>query len=112
MPSQLAGLMEKMRSVEAEIEVELTKRHEDMLRFVAEQFGTASIGLWFGQAFGWVVGIVFLLLLLSAANTAIVAMIGLLYMTARDGEIVFQSGKVKTSLNRAGHVRSVFPTLE
>jgi amino acid transporter/nucleotide-binding universal stress UspA family protein len=65
----------------------LTKRHEDMLRFVAEQFGTASIGLWFGQAFGWVVGIVFLLLLLSAANTAIVAMIGLLYMTARDGEM-------------------------
>src|SRR5438093_11680663 len=65
----------------------LTKRHEDMLRFVAEQFGTASLGLWFGQAFGWVVGIVFLLLLLSAANTAIVAMIGLLYMTARDGEM-------------------------
>src|SRR5437660_4995121 len=34
----------------------LTKRHEDMLRFIAEQFGTASLGLWFGQAFGWVVG--------------------------------------------------------
>src|SRR5207244_11296872 len=54
---------------------------------IAEQFGTASVGLWFGQAFGWVVGIVFLLLLLSAANTAIVAMIGLLYMMARDGEM-------------------------
>src|SRR5437763_562167 len=40
----------------------LTKRQEDMLRFVAEQFGTASLGLWFGQAFGWVVGIVMLLL--------------------------------------------------
>jgi amino acid transporter/nucleotide-binding universal stress UspA family protein len=65
----------------------LTKRHEDMLRFIAEQFGTASLGLWFGQAFGWLVGVVFLLLLLSAANTAIVAMIGLLYMTARDGEM-------------------------
>src|SRR5438093_1079718 len=76
----------------------LTKRHEDMLRFVAEQFGTASIGLWFGQAFGWVVGIVFLLLLLSAANTAIVAMIGLLYMTARDGEMPPQF----KSLNRHG----------
>src|SRR5213075_2241217 len=24
----------------------LTKRHEDMLRFIAEQFGTASVGLW------------------------------------------------------------------
>ena len=63
------------------------KRHEDMLRFMGEQYATASFGLWFGQAFGWIVGIVFLLLLLSAANTAIVAMIGLLYMTARDGEM-------------------------
>src|SRR5438270_3293993 len=76
----------------------LTKRHEDMLRFVAEQFGTASLGLWFGQAFGWVVGIVFLLLLLSAANTAIVAMIGLLYMMARDGEMPPQFKR----LNRHG----------
>src|SRR5467141_5164444 len=71
----------------SDIAAALTKRHEDMLRFIAEQFGTASLGPWFGHAFGWVVGIVFLLLLLSAANTAIVAMIGLLYMTARDGEM-------------------------
>jgi len=54
--------------------------------------------LWFGQAFGWIVGIVFLLLLLSAANTAIVAMIGLLYMTARDGEMPPQFKR----LNRHG----------
>ncbi|MEA2648741.1 MAG: hypothetical protein QOG61_1176 [Candidatus Binataceae bacterium] len=74
----------------SDIVAALTKRHEDMLRFVAEQFGAASFGLWFGQAFGWVVGIVFLLLLLSAANTAIVAMVGLLYMTARDGEMPSQ----------------------
>ena len=40
--------------------------------------------------FGWVVGIVFFLLLLSAANTAIVAMIGLLYMMARDREMPAQ----------------------
>jgi amino acid transporter/nucleotide-binding universal stress UspA family protein len=65
----------------------MMKRNEDMLRFIAEQFGTASFGDWFGVVFGWVVGIVFFLLLLSAANTAIVAMIGLLYMTARDGEM-------------------------
>src|SRR5467141_593869 len=71
----------------SDIAAALTKRHEDMLRFIAEQFGTASLGPWFGHAFGWVVGIVFLLLLLSAANTAIVAMIGLLYLTARDGEM-------------------------
>ena len=70
-----------------EIAALLLRRHEDMLRFMGEQFGAASFGLWFGDAFGWVVGIVFLLLLLSAANTAIVALIGLLYMTARDGEM-------------------------
>jgi nucleotide-binding universal stress UspA family protein len=82
----------------SDIAAALTKRHEDMLRFIAEQFGTASFGIWFGQAFGWVVGIVFLLLLLSAANTAIVAMIGLLYMTARDGEMPPQFKR----LNRHG----------
>jgi len=76
----------------------LLKRHEDMLRFMGEQFASASFGLWFGQAFGWIVGIVFLLLLLSAANTAIVAMIGLLYMTARDGEMPPQFKR----LNRHG----------
>src|SRR5438309_5442121 len=85
----LPSVMEKTLGLTSKsaIAAALTKRHEDMLRFIAEQFGTASLGLWFGQAFGWVVGIVFLLLLLSAANTAIVAMIGLLYMTARDGEM-------------------------
>jgi amino acid transporter/nucleotide-binding universal stress UspA family protein len=85
----LPSVMEKTLGLTSKsaIAAALTKRHEDMLRFIAEQFGTASVGPWFGQAFGWVVGIVFLLLLLSAANTAIVAMIGLLYMTARDGEM-------------------------
>jgi nucleotide-binding universal stress UspA family protein len=82
----------------SDIAAALTKRHEDMLRFIGEQFGTASLGPWFGQAFGWVVGIVFLLLLLSAANTAIVAMIGLLYMMARDGEMPQQFKR----LNRHG----------
>jgi amino acid transporter len=62
-------------------------RNEDMLRFMGEQFGAATLGPSFGIVFGWIVGIVFLLLLLSAANTAIVAMVGLLYMTARDGEM-------------------------
>ncbi|HKQ40231.1 MAG TPA: amino acid permease, partial [Verrucomicrobiae bacterium] len=65
----------------------LSLRSEDMLRFIGEHFGTLSFGPMFGQAFGWVVGIVFFLLLLSAANTAIVAMIGLLYMMTRDHEM-------------------------
>ncbi|MDQ6808002.1 MAG: amino acid permease [Verrucomicrobiota bacterium] len=62
-------------------------RSEDSLRFLGEHFGTLTFGPIFGQALGWIVGIVFFLLLLSAANTAIVAMIGLLYMMARDREM-------------------------
>jgi amino acid transporter/nucleotide-binding universal stress UspA family protein len=65
----------------------LSFRSEDMLRFIGEYFGTVSFGPTFGHAFGWIVGIVFFLLLLSAANTAIVAMIGLLYMMTRDQEM-------------------------
>src|SRR4029077_6531197 len=49
----------------------MTERNEDMLRFIGEQFGAATISPWFGVMFGWVVGIVFFFLLVSAANTAI-----------------------------------------
>src|SRR5881296_240271 len=65
----------------------LWQRSEDMLRFIGEQFAAATFSPAVGQIFGWIVGIVFCLLLLSAANTAIVAMIGLLYMMSRDREM-------------------------
>ena len=65
----------------------LQLRSEDMLRFTGEQFATATFSPMIGNLFGWIVGIVFFLLLLSAANTAIVAMIGLLYMMSRDREM-------------------------
>src|SRR5216110_3903480 len=74
-------------SDEGTIAAVLGQRSEDMLRFVVEQFGTATFSPAVGQIFGWAVGIVFCLLLLSAANTAIVAMIGLLYMMSRDREM-------------------------
>jgi amino acid transporter/nucleotide-binding universal stress UspA family protein len=70
-----------------EIAAVLGRRSEDMLRFIGEQFATATFSPGVGQIFGWIVGIVFCLLLLSAANTAIVAMIGLLYMMSRDREM-------------------------
>src|SRR6184192_1575775 len=76
----------------------LGQRSEDMLRFVGEQFATATFSPAIGQIFGWAVGIVFCLLLLSAANTAIVAMIGLLYMMSRDREMPRQFRR----LNRHG----------
>jgi amino acid transporter/nucleotide-binding universal stress UspA family protein len=65
----------------------LQLRSEDMLRFIGEQFATATFSPAIGNLFGWIVGVVFFLLLLSAANTAIVATIGLLYMMSRDREM-------------------------
>src|SRR5437867_2857589 len=76
----------------------LWSRSEDMLRFIGEQFATATFSPAAGQIFGWIVGIVFCLLLLSAANTAIVAMIDLLYMMSRDREMPRQFRR----LNRHG----------
>jgi amino acid transporter/nucleotide-binding universal stress UspA family protein len=76
----------------------LQLRSEDMLRFIGEQFATATFSPAIGNFFGWIVGIVFFLLLLSAANTAIVAMIGLLYMMSRDREMPRQFRR----LNRHG----------
>ena len=69
-----------------------------MLRFIAEQFASATFSPAIGNLFGWIVGIVFFLLLLSAANTAIVATVGLLYMMSRDGEMPRQFRR----LNRHG----------
>lgn len=76
----------------------MDKRSEDMLRFIAEQFGAVTVAPWFGTVFGWIVGVLIALLLLSAANTAIVALIGLLFMMARDGEMPREF----TRLNRYG----------
>ena len=66
---------------------EMVARKEDMLRFLAEQYGTLALGSWFGQAFGLVVGIIFALLLLSAVNTAVAALLGLLFMMSREGDM-------------------------
>ena len=82
----------------SEVAAAIEQRKEDMLRFIGEQFGAASVSPAFGSLFGWIVGIVFFFLLLSASNTAIVAMIGLLYMVTRDGELPRQF----TRLNRHG----------
>ena len=91
--SQTLHLTDKLQ-----IRAAMGARNEDMLRFIGEQFGAATVSPWFGVMFGWVVGIVFFFLLVSAANTAIVAMIGLLFMMARDGEMPRQF----TRLNKYG----------
>lgn len=65
----------------------LNERWEDILRFLAEYYGGVAIGAAFGKFFGYLVGIVVGLLLLSAVNTAISALIGLIYTLAKDGEM-------------------------
>ncbi len=76
-----------MLSLPRELEPHMHDRWEDMIRFLAEQYGARALGEGFGQIFGLLVGVVVGLLLLSAVNTAIGALIGLGYMMARDGEM-------------------------
>src|SRR5881394_2406074 len=65
----------------------LIDRWEDMLAVLAEQYGGMTFGPVFGKIFGFATAIIVGLLLLSAVNTAVGALIGLLYLLARDGEM-------------------------
>lgn len=76
-----------MLSLPKTAQPQLEARWEDMMRFLAEQYGTLALGSHFGAGLGLVVGVVVGLLLLSAVNTAVGALIGLVYMIARDGEM-------------------------
>jgi nucleotide-binding universal stress UspA family protein len=69
-----------------------------MLRFLGEHYGAELFGPHFGQIFGIFVGLIVGLLLLSAVNTSISALIGLMYMLARDREMP----QPFTKLNRHG----------
>ena len=62
-------------------------RCDDMLRYLAEQYGGITLGSVFSHTFGVIVGLVVGLLLLGAVNTSTVALIGLVYILARDGEM-------------------------
>src|SRR5436309_3686760 len=63
-----------------------------MLRHMGQIFGGDALGPTFGHAFALLVSIVFGLLLLSAANTAIVDLIAIQFLMSRDREIpkIFQ----------------------
>src|SRR5213595_838220 len=63
-----------------------------MLRYMGQTFVGAALGPGFGDAFGIIVSVVFALLLFSAVNTSLVALINLQFLLARDREIpkVFQ----------------------
>lgn len=72
----------------------LAQHSEDMLRFLGQHYGSLVAGQWFGSAFGLIVGVVFGLLLFSAVNTAVVALIGVIYMMAQDGEMPRQMARL------------------
>lgn len=77
---------------------DLMTHKEDMLRFLGEHYAGLSFGPDAGQVFGIIVGAVFGLLLFSAVNTAVVALIGVVYMMAQDGEMPRELAR----LNRHG----------
>jgi amino acid transporter/nucleotide-binding universal stress UspA family protein len=63
-----------------------------MLRYMGETSVGGALGAGVGHAFGFIVSIVFALLLLSAVNTAIVDLITIQFLMARDRELpnIFQ----------------------
>jgi nucleotide-binding universal stress UspA family protein len=75
---------------------ELNDHSQDMLRFLGEHYGSLVVAQWFGNAFGIAIGLVFGLLLFSAVNTAVVALIGVIYMMAQDGEMPKQLARLNS----------------
>jgi amino acid transporter/nucleotide-binding universal stress UspA family protein len=63
-----------------------------MLRYMGQVFVGAALGPALGHAFGFIVSVVFGLLLLSAVNTAIVDLITIQFLMSRDREVpaIFQ----------------------
>src|SRR5947207_12903762 len=58
-----------------------------MLRYMCQVFVSGALGPAFGHAFGFIVSIVFAMLLLSAVNTAIVDLIMIQFLMSRDREL-------------------------
>ena len=83
-----------MLSVPKSFAPQLTAHKEDMLRYLAEYYGSVTVAPGVGAVFGIIVGIVFGFLLFSAVNTAVVALIGVIYMMAQDGEMPRQLARL------------------
>jgi len=76
-----------MLSLGPETKQILLDRWDDMLTVLAEQYGGIVLGPVGGKILGAATWLIVGLLLLSAVNTAIGALIGLMYLLARDGEM-------------------------
>lgn len=78
--------------------LEIKKYRTTAVKVLADYSATRLFGETVGNAVGIAAGIIFGLLLLSAVNTAILAMVSVYYALARDGELP----KVLTKLNYSG----------
>jgi amino acid transporter len=77
---------------------EVKEYRSTAVRLLAEHTATNAMGATMGNAIGIGAGIIFGLLLLSAANTAVLAMVSLFYALGQDGELP----KPLTTLNYFG----------
>jgi amino acid transporter len=66
---------------------EVKQYRDTALKVLAEHAGSVAISAKFGQVLAMVAGVVFGLLLLSAANTAILAMVSVMYSLSQDKEL-------------------------
>lgn len=64
-----------------------THIRDAMLRYMGNFFASYNLSPMFGHMFGIVISVIFGVLLLSAVNTAMVALISLLFVMSRDGEL-------------------------
>ncbi len=85
----MMGALPHLRVVDNQVlSPENTPIRDAMLRYMGQYFVTHYWGgVSLGYLFGSVVGIAFGVLLLSAVNTAIVALVSLLFIMSRDGEM-------------------------
>jgi amino acid transporter len=60
---------------------------DSILRYLGNHFASYQFGDKIGLIFGTIVGFVFAILLLSAVNTAIMALVSLMFVMSRDGEV-------------------------
>lgn len=88
-----AGSPEELRGRVADVK----EYRQTAVRVLAEHAGTRLWGARFGDVLGMATGIVFGMLLLSAVNTAILAMVSVFYALARDGELPRALGRLNYS---------------
>ncbi len=90
---------EVLAGVSSELVPEAVKEYRDTaVRVVATHAAAGMFGPAFGKTMGWISGIVFGLLLLSAVNTAVMAMVSVLYSLGQDKELP----RLLTRLNYSG----------